>query len=81
MKAEKIINTKQQLMEAINKLPDSAMQEIFNYTEFLLNRRPKKTSVLARKKLDPRKDPLLKLLGIADVEPFAHKIDMELYGA
>jgi hypothetical protein len=81
MKAEKMINTKQQLMEAINKLPDFALQEVFDYTEFLLTRRPKKTSALARKKLDPRKDPLLKLLGIADVEPFAHKIDMELYGA
>jgi hypothetical protein len=25
-------------------------------------------------------DPILKLIGIADVEPFGHKIDEELYG-
>jgi hypothetical protein len=81
MKAEKIINTKQQLFEALNKLPDSAMQEVFNYTEFILTRRLKQQSPLTKKKLDPRKDPLLKLMGIADVEPFAHKIDQELYGA
>jgi hypothetical protein len=81
MKAEKIINTKQQLIEALNKLPVSAMQEVFDYTEFLLARRRKKSSALAGKKLDPRKDPLLKLLGRADVEPFAHTIDQELYGA
>jgi len=30
--------------------------------------------------LDPAKDPILKLIGLVDVEPFADKIDDELYG-
>ncbi len=30
--------------------------------------------------LDPSKDPILKLIGLADVEPFADKIDDILYG-
>jgi len=30
--------------------------------------------------LDPAKDPVLKLIGIADVEPFSKEIDRELYG-
>ena len=30
--------------------------------------------------LDPGKDPILKLMEIADVEPFTAKIDQELYG-
>ncbi len=33
-----------------------------------------------KKKLDPTKNPLRDFIGIADVEPFAHKIDGELYG-
>lgn len=31
-------------------------------------------------RLDPSKDPLLKIIGMFDVEPFADKIDEELYG-
>ena len=31
--------------------------------------------------LDPKEDPILKIIGIADVEPFADRIDQQLYGA
>jgi hypothetical protein len=30
--------------------------------------------------IEPAKDPILKLLGIANVDPFSNKIDQELYG-
>jgi len=39
----------------------------------------KKTKKL-KSALDPSKDPILKLIGLANVEPFADKIDEELYG-
>jgi predicted RNase H-like HicB family nuclease len=32
------------------------------------------------KELDPKEDPILQLIGIADVEPFSQDIDKELYG-
>lgn len=31
-------------------------------------------------RLDPEEDPILQICGIADVDPFAHKIDEELCG-
>jgi hypothetical protein len=31
--------------------------------------------------IDPKKDPILQAIGIADVDPFANEIDQELYGA
>ncbi len=33
-----------------------------------------------QKNLDPKKNPILKMCGIADVEPFANDIDKEIYG-
>lgn len=37
-------------------------------------------SPFRREKPDPAKNPLRGLLGIAEVEPFAHGIDRDLYG-
>jgi hypothetical protein len=31
-------------------------------------------------RLDLDKDPIKELFGIADVEPFSHKIDSDVYG-
>lgn len=77
------INTqilKKQLLENIKKLPKADIQEILDFTEFKLVKRKKENISSKKVKLDPRKDPILKLIGIADINPFADKIDQELYG-
>lgn len=42
-----------------------------------LKKRLKRISIKAE--LDPKKDPIFKLMGIADAEPFSKEIDQELY--
>lgn len=79
MKTEKIIFDKKRLFEDLDRLPEADVKEILDFAEFILSKRLKGTKAL-KKKLDPQKDPILKLMGMADVEPFADKIDLELYG-
>jgi hypothetical protein len=71
---------KKQLLENIEKLPISDIQEIVDFAEFKLTKRKKERITPRIIALDPQKDPILKLIGIADVDPFADKIDQELYG-
>jgi len=71
---------KKLLLENINKLPKSDIQEILDFTEYKLVKREKEKVFSKKAKLDPRKDPILKLIGIADIDPFADTIDQELYG-
>jgi hypothetical protein len=60
-------------------LSKSDVQNILDFSEFLLFKGHKKEFVRSTE-LDPKEDPILKIIGIADVEPFANKIDQELYG-
>lgn len=69
----------------IKALPENLREEAIDFIDYLLSKsraerldRQKETESF--EKLDPAKDPLLKLVGIADVEPFADHIDDELYG-
>ena len=80
METEKIISDKKRLMENLERLPASDIQEVLDFVEFILIKRYQKKKNLPQKRLDLKKDPILKLMGIADVEPFANKIDQELYG-
>ena len=80
METEKIISDKKRLMENLERLPASDIQEVLDFVEFILIKRYRKKKNLPQKRLDLKKDPILKLMGIADVEPFANKIDQELYG-
>jgi len=91
MSSEKI---KENIIKEINKLPEESLKEVNDFVSFILAKsgfNRKKRSYhhsLARqreilkqsKELNPAKDPLLKIIGIADVEPFANRIDKELYG-
>lgn len=77
---EKIISDKKRLMENLQRLPASDIQEVLDFVEFILIKRYQKKKILPQKRLDLKNDPILKLMGIADVEPFANKIDQELYG-
>ena len=72
---------KRNLLAEIKRLPEDALPKVFTLVAKLkakrntskLPRKPKKTP-------DPAHNPLRGLIGIADVAPFAHQIDEELYG-
>ncbi len=67
-------------IKGTEKVPEKKIPEALDFVEFLLNRQVKKKAISKKVHLDPKKDPVLKLMGIADVEPFAKRIDQELYG-
>ena len=68
---------KEKVLAALEELPEEKVKELLNFIESLLLSEKVKKSV---PKLDPAKDPILKLIGSIDVEPFADRIDEELYG-
>jgi len=70
---------KDRVVENLGKLSKSDVQNVLNFSEFLLFKGDKKGRVCSTA-LDPKKDPILEIIGIGDVEPFASKIDQELYG-
>lgn len=78
MAAGKTICDRKQLVQVLDKLPESAVQEIMDFAEFIFAKRCKRKKFIQKKM--PAKDPILKLIGIADVEPFADTVEQELYG-
>jgi hypothetical protein len=74
MKADSL---KRKLVAEIEKLPEAHLSKVLDLVEKLKVRKP---LTKLKKRLNPAKNPLRGLIGIADVEPFAHKIDEELYG-
>ena len=68
---EKIRDT---LHKKIDQVPLDRIQEILDFTQFVLSKtkRPKRVK--------RKKDPLLDYIGGVSVEPFADNIDEELYG-
>jgi hypothetical protein len=67
---------KKKVLREIEKLREDHLVEVRDFVDHLLKMRRRTKEA----KLDPEKDPILKLIGIADVEPFSHIIDSELYG-
>jgi hypothetical protein len=70
---------KNRLIKNLGSLNKSDIQNVLNFSEFLLFKGDKKRPVRSTV-LDPKKDPILEIIGIADVEPFADSIDQQLYG-
>ena len=79
MRTENIISDKKRLLESLERLPESDIQEVLDFVEFKLIKRYKRKIILPKKRLDLQKDPILKIMSIANVDPFANKIDQELY--
>lgn len=78
MKADSL---KRKLVAEIEKLPEAHLPKVFDLVEKLkAKQKVRKPLTKLKKRLNPAKNPLRGLIGIADVEPFAHKIDEELYG-
>ena len=69
--------TKDRLLRALQRVSDTEMREISDFVQFIIKKRHKKPF----KKIapSPKKDPVLRLIGIASVEPFSKGIDRELY--
>lgn len=78
MNTEKTICDKKQLVQVLDKLPESALQEILDFAEFIFTKRYKRRKLVQKRM--PAKDPILRLIGMADVEPFADTVEHELYG-
>lgn len=68
---------KETLLTVLENLPEDKIKDLLHFTEFLLLRERAKKSELT---LNPEKDPILGLIGLANEEPFADKIDEDLYG-
>lgn len=73
-KTKKIL-VKDRFLSVLEDLPDEKIEELLDFTESLLLREQKQKSTL---KMD--EDPILKLIGLVDEEPFADSIDSDLYG-
>ena len=80
MEINTIETFKERLIDNMKKLPEPDIQEVLDFMEFLIRKRSKVTTVPHKAEIEPTKDPILKLLGIANVDPFSNKIDQELYG-
>jgi glutamine synthetase len=70
---------KHRVVETLGKLNSAEIQNVLKFSEFLLFEGRKKVST-PLKHPDPKNDPIFDVIGIAEVEPFAHEIDRELYG-
>ena len=77
--ATETANLKDRVVETLGKLSKIEIQNVLKFSEFLLFEGHKKGNIASRS-LDPKKDPILRVIGIAEVEPFADEIDQELYG-
>lgn len=69
---------KEKLIKEVEKLPEDCLQEVLNFVGYILAKEGEKPTPKSLGELDPKKDPILKLMGIADVEPFSQNIDQEL---
>ena len=70
--------TLKRVMENLEKVSENDIQEISDFVEFITRRRSK--GLAKKSRILPKGDPILKLMGIASVEPFSEQIDQELYG-
>jgi len=79
-------NIKEQLTTLLEELPEEKLSEVMDFVAFLLTKSRFSRSRTAGKVIKspqglvPANDPILKFIGMVDVEPFAENIDGQLYG-
>jgi len=71
---------KERLIEELERLPEDRLREILDFVGYLRAKEAREAATRSPEDLDPQNDPILRLIGIADVEPFSRNIDEELYG-
>jgi hypothetical protein len=74
------MTTKEQVFNHLNKLNAKDINEVLEFTEFILAKRQQTPARGSRKKLAPENDPILKLIGSVSIKPLSSSIDRELYG-
>ena len=75
---ENTVRLKKRVMDNLEKVSENDIQQISDFVEFIRRRRQR--GFLKKTRMLPKRDPILKLMGIASVEPFSDQIDQELYG-
>jgi hypothetical protein len=70
---------KRKLDEHISRLSEDRLHEVLDFVGYLLQKKEGKQTKSSESP-PPEHDPILDLIGMVDVEPFAHNIDEELYG-
>jgi hypothetical protein len=68
---------RKRLFDRLGRVPEGDIREVSDFVEFILNKRRRKKSQKAAPA--PDRDPILKIMGRASVEPFSKDIDRELY--
>ena len=72
-------SVREDLLKKLDQLSDEGVREVFDFTGYLLSiGRGGATS--KEQDYQAGDDPILSVVGIADVEPFSSNIDEELYG-
>jgi len=74
------VKIKGKLLKHIKELPESDAFQVLDFVEFLEAKRHRLKTTSKGSKLAVQNDPVLKMLGIANVAPFSDKLDQELYG-
>jgi len=73
------IELKGRLLKRLHGASQSDIEVILDFSEFIIRRRRRKKNQIHQAQFNPKNDPIFRLMGIADVEPFSKKIDRELY--
>lgn len=69
---------KERLLATIEEIPESKLDEVLDFTEFLIAKERNKQE--SRLDLEPEKDPIIDYIGGVTHGSLAEGIDNELYG-
>ncbi len=72
---------KSELFREIEQLPNPCLVELQNFIQYLKFKYSSANVKSERRALQPEKDPILRLIGLADVPSFSDSIDDSFYGA
>ena len=76
----KKVLTKEKVYQELERLPEDDFNRVYDFVNYL-RRRARRRPANAGPDHSHKKDPILmKFLGGIDLEPFADRIDEELYG-
>lgn len=77
-------DTTEQILEALDALPEARQREVLDFVEFLLHRvhaTEEEPSEDGREDLNPEDDPILEAIGSVSHGSLAQNIDKDLYGS
>ena len=77
----KILVLRDAVKEAVERLPEEMLTEVFDFMSYLLTKEERKWKEGKKRELDPQKDPILRYyMGGVSHGSLAKDIDRELYG-